>query len=1415
MVRNKRILNEELITPNSESASPALAHPKYPQSYTCACCRRGLRGLTLALLFSSLQPLAAQQKLLPVLHFNRLSPPNGLSTNEIRSRIVRDDKGFVWVGTVNGLERYDGYSAKLYRNISEDPSSLSSSIVMSLFLDSKHRLWAGTWESGLSVYDPSRDRFLNFRPGRDAYPLAQTRPVLSIFEDHSRNIWVGTAYGGLVCVYLPTEHRDSSNLDTLVRQSRFRLYRLGTPLNYVFDLCEREDGRIVVASDSGLLIVDPATHALSRPHLPGLIGRCLDSSRISSLAKDPNGDLWIGTGTEGVFRVDWQSNTVHNYRHRTSDSFSIRSDDIRDIAADRSGNIWIATAKGIDLFSPMTDRTVPYLTSVDLPSGSYRMRLSVDMTGTFWIGTMSSGGYWLSPKSLRMPHYSIGSPGGSTQSFQAIKQLQDGTYWFSSSGAVFHVDSRSMSVLKTIDFLQGKRQTYSTPDRNSTHFDIYGNLWYGTWGLGLYRVNLGSGRVRNYQFESQMSKESTIRSIAQGPGDSLWIAAYGDGLKRFDPASGRFQSVLRDSVTNAVDVMKDKEEKIWIATETDGLVVVDPATGGIQRFQHDSTNLRSLSLDRTRKTYQDPQGRIWISAGNVINLYDPSTKSFERFPNPAFPMNINAKPIGSDMKGRLWVDYTYGLSVLDPSTGTFRNFDASYGLCGKPVDMKNLEAGRVLLTGVRGMNIFNPDSAGMNPPIPPLVLTRMSINDEPTVPPPVRNGRGFLHLSYPQDVLEFEFACLDMDVPDLIEYQYQLEGLEKQWVKPQNRRFVRYTALPSGDYVFKIKASSTRSEWPDQEIALAVSIAPPFWKTAWAYAAYLSFLIGLLYAGYRVRLRQVQLKQEAEMEHFQAERLAEVDRLKSRFFANISHEFRTPLTLILGPIEKLKGRMGDKEIGRDLNMMERSARRLLRLINQLLDLSKLESGAMKLRACRMNIVPLIKGVAFSFESSAGIRGVALNVIVHPEEIEAYVDRDMVEKIVSNLVSNAFKFTSNGGNVAVTLTPVPPFDGRGVSGRKSEGVLEIKVSDTGIGIPADQLDKVFDRFYQIDASQTREQEGSGIGLALVKELVELHHGTIQVESEVGRGTTFTVRLPLGREHLKEDEIVEASVVVAPTLDEGNVAVVGKFVEETKEETPTQSIDADQPIVLVIEDNVDVRSYIKDYLVPHYQIVEARDGAEGIEKAQEIIPDLIVSDVMMPKKDGYEVCRILKKDQKTSHIPIILLTAKAASENKIEGLEIGADDYIIKPFEPKEFLARVNNLIELRRKLRERFSTTAQLKPGEIAVNSMDSVFLKKVMAVVEQHMGNETFDVEEFGREVGMSRMQLHRKLTALTSLSAGEFVRYMRLQRAMDLLRNNTATVSEIAYTVGFGKPSVLAKWFKNQFGVLPSEVRKGAQAKK
>jgi signal transduction histidine kinase/DNA-binding response OmpR family regulator len=651
-------------------------------------------------------------------------------------------------------------------------------------------------------------------------------------------------------------------------------------------------------------------------------------------------------------------------------------------------------------------------------------------------------------------------------------------------------------------------------------------------------------------------------------------------------------------------------------------------------------------------------------------------------------------------------------------------------------------------------------------------------------------------------------------------------GVDPDWVYTDaSRRFATYTRLAPGKYTFRIKASNNDGVWNENGLSVRIVITPPWWRTVWAYALYLLLFVSVIYASYRFLLNRARTRQLLRFEHLEAEKLRDLDRMKSQFFANISHEFRTPLTLILGPVEKLLAKTGDAKVRQDLSMVLRNARRLQRLISQLLDLSRLEAGKMSLHTREEDVVALVKQYVQHFESQATIKGINLRFSAAAGPIRAYIDREKIENIVYNLVSNAFKFTPGDGEINVSVAELPLSRADSAEGVKFDcrhGYVKIAVRDTGCGIRADRIGRIFDRFFKADDSTTREHEGTGIGLALTRELVELHKGKISVRSVEGRGSTFIVLLPLGKDHLKAGEIA------AEPADhlEGTGLGESAMVERVRKKSITRLNGAEgeytvsagggqkpgarstrkSAIILIIEDNADLRAYIRDILYSENRILEAADGAQGLDAAVESIPDLIISDVVMPRMDGFELCRRLKTDERSSHIPVILLTARASGESKLTGLETGADDYIIKPFDSRELSARVKNLIEQRRKLRERFSQAVTLKPSEIAVTSADEKFLRRAIDIIENHLSDADFRVDQFGREIGLSRVQLHRKLRALTGKSATGFIRAIRLQRAVVLLEHRYGNISEIAYEVGFSKPSYFAECFRKQFGCLPSE---------
>jgi signal transduction histidine kinase/CheY-like chemotaxis protein len=750
-----------------------------------------------------------------------------------------------------------------------------------------------------------------------------------------------------------------------------------------------------------------------------------------------------------------------------------------------------------------------------------------------------------------------------------------------------------------------------------------------------------------------------------------------------------------------------------------------------------------------------------------------------------------------DKKGNLWLSQrTKGLLRYQPYKKSIRIFDSNDGL---PFD--NLVPrywyqsgdGRIFIPGYlgdgNGFFYFHPDSITDNKKIPSIVLTDFKVENKPFPIDSSISAIKNIRLKYNQNFFSFQFAALDYTNPEKNQYAYFLEGLDEGWIYSGNRRFANYTSVPPGEYTFHVKGSNNDGFWNKEGVAVEITILPPPWKTWWAYTIYGIFLTGLIYAWRRYDLKRQRLKQELEIEHVEAKKLKELDTMKSRFFANISHEFRTPLTLILGPLEKLRSKIIDSDSEQDLNMMQRNARRLQNLINQLLSLSKLESGKMKLQAREENIVALVNGYVQSFESLAKQKKIDLNSKSTEENIPLFVDKDKIEKILFNLLSNAFKFTGEGERIEVVVSSSqmgvyerpefgkPTSDFRLPTSDPASQWVSLSISDTGRGIAPDKLEHIFDRFYQADDSYTKDQEGTGIGLALTKELVEIHHGKITVESNEGEGTTFFVFLPKGKEHLKPDEILKKTEITAEIEESHEPVPELEFLESDLTPAGHQSQDEieekdDKPFLLIVDDNADLRNYMRGYLAKDYYIAEAKEGAEGFKKATEKLPDLIISDVMMPKMDGYELCEKLKTDERTSHIPVILLTARASMESRIEGLETGADDFITKPFDYQELLTRIKNLIQQRNKLKEKFRK-------EIEYNK-----LSKDQDVI----------------------LQLHRKLRALVDQSATQFIRIIKLNHAAELLIKKSGTVSEIAYDVGFNTLPYFTKCFQEQFGINPSE---------
>ena len=1311
----------------------------------------------------------------------RYDPGDSTSISDlyVKSTMTEDTNGFIWVGSTNGLNKFNPITEKFthyFRN-PDDPHSISSNWTRYTFIDKQGVVWIGADANGLNMYNAETDDFDLFLPNPD---FSLGNEIRGIYEDSSGIFWVGTSSG----LYQFDRNKEEFLTIALVMPKGERIANRFTTIN------EDIDGNIWYCADR-IYKFDKSTKEFSL-----FTGFSVESTGSSNptwmnilLEKhNDNQILWIAR--DGLYNYDLLSQKLSTILNDASDLESFVGHNPRYLYRDPTGLMWIATTSGISILDLRSSQIRSH------PDVAEKFQFDAvsflkDRQGRFWIG--GDNGLVLYDKNMRLIHW-----------YKPKEENKKSFYGI---------------VRKILE-------------------DSENNIWIGCQGDGVYLLD----RVRNEFLRCKLLRygkdvrPDNLMDIYEDSQGTLWVGS--DGLFKREKNSPKPTTFFLDTTNRKrinymhTRITEDQSGNLWTSTPSGALLRQPPNFRSVENFieyKHDPADPTSLSNSHVWSVYVDDQGEVWVGTNHGLNRYVPEKDCFDRFLVDAEPGASFIYDIKRDRKGYLWMTTENGLIGFDPTsidksdkaknqTKQYLQFNQAYRSQLYKDQEGIIYVGSVI--GSRnGYFSFHPDDITKNRNIPPIVITSFTIRNKTVEFDTAITLKKNLILRYNENYLSFEFAALDYTKPDQNQYAYILEGLDEDWIYSGNRRFANYTEVPPGDYVFKVKGSNSDGLWNEEGTSISITIFPPPWLTWWAYSICTLLIIGLVYAWRRYDLKRQRLKQQFELEHVEAEKLKDLDALKSRFFANISHEFRTPLTLILGPVAKHLPMVKDSALKQDLNVVQRNALRLQRLINQILNLSKIESGKMKLQVREENIISLVNGYMQSFESLAKQKHIDLVFRCTEKEIKLYIDKDKIEKILFNLLSNAFKFTDEGGVIVVEVIPTspsPPMRGDRPTSELSplEGGrgVKISISDNGRGIPPEKLDHIFDRFYQADDSYTREQEGTGIGLALTKELVRLHHGEISVESQVGKGSTFTVFLPSAKEHFKPGEIMAETK--AETLNDfipDQYPELATHVEKSKKKFSTS--DESKPILLIVEDNADLLSYIRDYLDKSYFVLEARDGEEGLKEAIKNIPDLVLSDVMMPKMDGFELCHKLKTDERTSHIPVILLTARASSESKIEGLETGADDYISKPFDPTELKIRIKNLIQQRQKLRGKFASDfwkenkfPVLQSVASGLNQVDKKFLQKAMDIVNLHLSDTDFNVVEFGKEMGMSRQQMHRKFRALVNQSATEFIRTIRLKKAAELLSQKSGTVSEIAYDVGFNTLSYFTKCFREQFGVIPSE---------
>ena len=1367
-------------------------------------------------------------------YFRHITEEDGLLDGTVLS-LYQDQKGYMWFGTGGGLFKYDGISFTSYQNSPGDSTSLPHNIVHNLFQTKEGTLWIATG-SGLAQYDDRGDSVVRFAP-----KLYYT--ISDIYEDSAGVLWVATFNNGLYRVdpvtghfdrFAPTEPEDilgkfwvvnsvmedkagtlwvssitglyhlDHESNTLVRHISDRSAQWGGGPDHILQVLEDpvyEDALLLVEA-RGVSRYTPETGAYESLLTFPIEEYGNDGtwwSMPQAAVFDPTDEhvLWVVNPEAGLFRLDTSSGQFQQFNTYAQTRSTILGRP-NAIYLDRSGLIWIGTGVGVSRFDP----TVQPFTLYDYESGLQSSSVTgivEDPDGNMWITTgdniMHPALTRLDPKTGEVRHwydehyYDISvsheerSPAFGTVVFSLDLDL-DGYLWIGSHNNGLVRFDPEQEAFTYYQYDQDDSGSLSHNMVQSMHTDQKGTLWVGT-AYGLNRLNREDSTFVRYFYGSSWQPTSSIQALYEDDEGKLWVGTHG-GLK-------------------------------YKRSESDEFVHVYPSDG--------YNSSRGIISVNTLVQGKKVPNVFWLGTDAGLLRLEAISESYVATLEVGVP-EASITAILEDEEGYLWIT-TRGKGLIRylPESGEVRNFGAEYKVKSKDFwwNASSVNSsGHFLFGGAEGLIVVDPLQINEHAVPPTVQVTDIKLfgrslhESEDIEETRSREGVTSLQLTHEQNSITFDFVSLDYGDPIRNQYAYRMRGLQDEWVMLGTQHSITFPRLDPGDYVFQVRAANSSGIWNnDAPTSVRVVIAPPWWRTMWAYVGYgLILLVGVaaIDRWQRRRIRQEEKKHaaireaqlRAELSEEKNQHLEEIDRVRTRFFANISHEFRTPLTLIMSPLEEIENEQKPVEwLRRQVPVMHRNAGRLLRLVNQLLDLARIEAGSMRLHLQLFDLAEFLKELTLSFSPLAERDGITLLFDTPLPHLQVNLDKDKVEKIVTNLLSNAFKFTMRGGKIRVGLVMNETSDG------DHENSFILTVSDTGIGVPGELLPHIFDRFYQVDNTSTRSKEGTGIGLALVKELIELHGGRIGVSSERGFGTTFTIHLPVSAQsspssrHTRKLPTEDGSWSSAIELEK--MALLASNGERPLSDEKQPKI-SHKGTVVIVDDNPDIRSLLTNHLSTQLQVLEASDGDVGLSLIRESRPDLVISDVMMPKIDGNVLCRMIKEDPALQHIPVILLTAKAEEEDRIAGLKGGADDYLTKPFSLRELEVRVTNLILSRQQLRDHYSGLLRVESTDTVIPSEENEFMTNVLEAMNQRLGDSNFNTDWLASEMNMSRRQLERKVKALTQKTPAELMRQLRLDRAANILKARPGSIAEVAYAVGFKSPAHFSVAFKKSFGFTPSE---------
>ena len=1315
--------------------------------------------------------------------FIHISVNEGLSQNTIFD-IAQDQQGHMWFATDDGLNKYDGYDFTIYRHDEQNPHSISNDIIKACIVDTEGRIWAGT-EKGVSLYDAPQDKFYNFTYLKGNKSL----PIRDIVEVNNKQLLLfSEKKNGLFLFNIETQQFSEKPLHpSLTGIQPTILHKQG---DYIY-----------IGSYNGIY-----SYSISKKSVEHILPKQLKNKQVYSILRQSPIYLWVGTEGDGLYKINMQTQKVDSYVNIPGKQGSISSNYIRSLILDSENILWIGTINGLNIYDEDTDSFSTY-TNIPEVSGSLShtsiLDIFADSQGGMWLGTYFDGVNYYHPLKNRFHNIQFTANKNSLNSnvIGCIKEDAQKGIWIGTNNGGLNYYNPQTGIFRHYTQKEG----LTSNDIKSIYIDEANDLAYiATHTGGLNILNRKSGHINRYH----NSKIKNIYDIQPTENKEYWLTGMTQFL-RYSPQNKTFEYITNQTngqplIENRFTYLKrDSKRRLWLIGEKGVSVYIEQKDGLLN--SHLLPENSPLSYKGVNCVHEAHNGIFWIGTRNGIWRFDERKKELKQYTtNHGLPNNV-IHGILEDSIGRLWLSTNKGLSCFQPKTEKFRNYTNNDGLQSNQfTDNAYCQTadGQMYFGGINGITTFHPEQIADNPYTPPVTITRLRVFNK-TIYPNDNTGILKRNISNTQSITltaKQSMFSLDFVVSNYISgnhniFAYTLEGYDKEWYQSHTQRTASYSNLPAGTYTFLVKAANSDGKWNEQPTKLKIIILPIWYKTWWATLLFISAFTIITIFIFRYFWMRKSMEAKLQLERMDKERQKEVNEMKLRFFINISHELRTPLTLILAPVQEMLDKVSDRQLHKQLEHVQKNTNRLLHLVNQLMDYRRAELGVFNLKVRPNPIHNIIEKDFLYYDHLAQRKQIVYNFNSNVEGRTILCDPDYMELIVNNLLSNAFKYTGEGKNITVTL-------------KEENRKLLLQVKDTGNGIPIDKQGKIFERFYQID----NEHLGSGIGLSLVQRLVELHHGSIELESEEGVGSTFSVYLPIEESAYLPEEKQNTSNSVEEervyTTNNRDMYVIDTESKETVEETIVQE-EQRKETILIVEDNTDICQYLCEELGKSYHVLKASNGEEALSIVKEQEVDLILTDVMMPIMDGLQLCKQIKQNLRTCHIPIIMLSAKTDLKEQLEGLQVGADDYIPKPFSMTMVAAKIKNLFRTRYRAIEHYSHSLEVEPEKVALNPLDEELLKKAIERVKKHMDNVEFSTNDFAREMCISRSNLHIKMKALTGESTNDFIRKMRFNQACKLLQEGRYTVSEISGMVGFNTPSYFSTSFKKYFGCLPSEYGK------